>query len=85
MTNKFDLTKEAQSIFGEIVECAYCLNPKWSDKISLPDLDDNSIEPKDAYPVFVKFTNGRSFELWSSEWGGVSSITEKQYIQNAGR
>lgn len=79
MNDKLDLTEEAKSIFGDIVECAYCLKPSWADKIKIPDFDSNSIEPKDAYPVFVKFANGKSFEIWSSEWGGIRSVTEEQY------
>ncbi|OAZ62805.1 hypothetical protein SRCM100169_02028 [Bacillus siamensis] len=40
------------------------------------------IEPVDSYPIFVKLTNGKTVTLWSSEWGGIRSETEKEYLND---
>ena len=74
-----DMTDRAKGIFGEIVEyaSAYVDNDMDADSLS----DDNSIEPKDAYPVFVKFSNEKTFIIWSSEWGGVTSFPERCFSE----
>jgi hypothetical protein len=84
LNDKIDLTEEAKSIFGDIVEYAYIQKPEWAKFFGLDfvDADNSKIEPKDAYPVFVKFTNGKSFQIWSSEWGGIKSVTEKEYLED---
>lgn len=79
MNGKFDVTGAAKSIFGDIVDYAYCVKPDWSSDFKIPTISANRIEPKDGFPVFVKFKNGKSFELWSSEWGGIKTKTEEDY------
>jgi hypothetical protein len=82
-----DITSIAVEIFGDIVDIAYLKKPSWSDEEEFGKIRDQllnveriSIEPSDAYPIFVQFKNGHSFEIWSSEWGGVTKVTENEYL-----
>lgn len=71
MNNRNDVTEYAKSIFGEeIVKSAY--QEIELDKSNKSTINMNTIEPQDACPVIVEFTNGKKFEIWSSEWGGVT-------------
>jgi len=72
-----DLTQEARNIIGDEVEYAYST-------ISQADIDRgrsidpsatfqlNSIQPGDT-PVIVKMKNGKIFEIWVTESGGIDS------------
>jgi len=72
-----DLTQEARNIIGDEVEYAYST-------ISQDDIDRgrsidpsatfqlNSIQPGDT-PVIVKMKNGKIFEIWVTESGGIDS------------
>ncbi|MCM3008474.1 hypothetical protein QP741_00640 [Bacillus subtilis] len=82
------LTKEMKDILGDVVEYAYIKKPSWSSKKDFEGVYSEMlgqkarIEPVDSYPIFVKLTNGKTFTLWSSEWGGIRSETEKGYLND---
>ena len=93
MDRKYDVTAQAKEIFGEIVVYAYMLRPKWWDyeedeerlqSGKLITATNKSIEPYDALPIFVKFNNGKTFEIWSSEYGGIDVISEEDYLEKMG-
>lgn len=81
-----DITREAKFIFGELIEQAYIAMPKWSDEHDFLRNEkvacEVAIEPEDGYPVLIKFTNGKAIKLTSSEWGGIYSITEDEYLRD---
>lgn len=81
MSERFNFTDQAKNIFGDIVEYAYCEKPNWSTNFKTPFVTDERIEPEECYPVFIQFTNGKSIELWSSEWGGVRVKSEEEYLK----
>jgi len=72
-----DLTQEAKNIIGDEVEYAYSTITQ--DDINRGQSIDpsasfqlNSIQPGGT-PVIVKMKNGKIFNIWSSEWGGIDS------------
>lgn len=81
-----DITDEAKYIFGEFVEKAYIALPKWAEKDDVKRASsftsDSSIEPDDGYPVYIGFTNGKGIKLSISEWGGIYSTTEDEYLKD---
>jgi hypothetical protein len=81
--DKIILTEEAIAIFGDIVEEAYVLKPSWDNQVESKNVSatNQKIEPRDGYPVFVKFKNGKTFDIRSSEWGGVYATTEDDYAK----
>jgi len=72
-----DLTQEARNIIGDGVEYAYSTITQ--DDINRGRSIDpsatfqlNSIQPGDT-PVIVKMKNGKIFEIWVTESGGIDS------------
>ncbi len=72
-----DLTQEARCIIGDDVEYAYSTITQESidrgqsiDPMASFQL--NSIQPGGT-PVIVKMKNGKIFDIWVSEMGGIAS------------
>jgi hypothetical protein len=90
---KIDLTRFAKSIFGDdVVQEAYTVeyihvNEEYDEKEWLEDTEDdyndNSILPPNG-GAFVKFNNGKSFMIWTSEMGGVQTMTEQEFKEREG-
>jgi hypothetical protein len=79
--DKIDIREEARSIFGDIVEYACINKTEWASKLDDTKISasNGSICPVDAYPVLIKFTNGKLVELWVSEFGSVRTFKPKTY------
>ncbi|KND06264.1 MULTISPECIES: hypothetical protein [Bacillus subtilis group] len=87
--DKIILTEKAKEIFDDVVESAFINKPSYVSSHSFEEvynvmkknekMQKSELTPDDWFPIIVKLTNGKSFELWSSDrGGGVSSVLEDQ-------
>lgn len=74
-----DLTQELQSILGDdVVAYAYStisgleIRKGLDYNAQYSNFTLSTIEPSN--PVIVKLKNGKLFQIWSSEWGGITKL-----------
>lgn len=77
MNKGYDVTQSVVDVLGNIVEYAYCSVSQLYCASNNPP----AVEPNDGSPVFVKLTNGKMFKIWASEWGGITSLNEAEFIK----
>ncbi|MCY8539465.1 hypothetical protein [Bacillus haynesii] len=86
--DKIILTEKAKEIFGDVVESAFINKPSYVSTHSFEwaynvmkkneNMKKGELTPEECLPIIVKLTNGKSFEIWSSDrGGGVSSVLEE--------
>ncbi|WP_144533964.1 hypothetical protein [Bacillus pumilus] len=83
--NKIYLTEEVKEIFGDVVESAYIEKQANDDEDSFKEFFNSfkremesqtgELIPDEWNPIRVELTNGKSFEIWSSDrGGGISAV-----------
>lgn len=80
------LTEKLKSIIGNEVDYAY--STRYPDDngelLDSATYSNDTIEPIDSRPVFVKMTSGKMFIIWSSEWGGITKVNNENHIPSSG-
>ncbi|MBK5240250.1 hypothetical protein [Clostridium sp.] len=82
-----DLTTYAKEMFGnELVESAYIsdvYNKHTDDDYKeIINFSDKEINITDSVILVVKFINGKTVNIWASEWGGMRSGEDSIYIND---
>ncbi|APJ11071.1 hypothetical protein [Bacillus safensis] len=91
VNNKIYLTEEVKEIFGDVVETAYIEKQSYEDEDTFKNFFNvfkremesqiGELIPDEWNPIRVELTNGKRFEIWSSERGGGISAIKKEGTQ----